>query len=172
MNESKAGPFSLTVKQRIAWAGDAFDRLRIRFYEDEASSLLLKRLQKAINVSKKLSEQIGISEICHKCDRLEGGSCCGAGMENRYDGWLLLVNMLLQVNLPEERFDPSSCYFLGQNGCTLKARHVICINHVCGKITGAIKKEDLMLLREKEGEELEILFHLNERLKVLAEQWD
>lgn len=172
MNESKTGPFSLTVKQRIAWAGDAFDRLGVRFYEDKAAGLLLKRLQTAITASRKLSERTGISRICYECDSLEGGSCCGAGMENRYDGWLLLVNMLLDVNLPDERLDPSSCYFLGQKGCTLKARHVICINHVCGKITGAIKKQDLMLLREKEGEELELLFHLNERLKVLAESRD
>lgn len=172
MDESKAGPFSLTVKQRIAWAGDAFDLLGFRFYEDKEAGLLLNRLQTAVTVTRKLSERAGISKICHECDRLEGGSCCGAGIEKRYDGWLLLVNKLLNVKLPEERFDPSSCYFLGQNGCTLKARHVICVNYVCGKIIGAIKKGDLMLLRKKEGEELELLFRLNERLKVLAQGWD
>jgi hypothetical protein len=97
----------------------------------------------------------------------EGGSCCGAGLENRYGAGLLLINLLLQTTLPQARYDENSCYFLGEKGCLLKARHAICVNYICSKISHELDPVLLGLLREKEGVELEAVFRLNEKIKTL-----
>ena len=47
------------------------------------------------------------------------------------------------------------------------ARHVICVNYVCAKITNRINPNELSRLREKEGLELDLLFLTNERVKKL-----
>lgn len=107
----------------------------------------------------------GIVDCCKECEEKEGGSCCGAGLEKHYSGILLLINLLLGVTLPLEREQPSGCFFLSPTGCLLLARHVLCINYVCNKITSRIKPENLAALREAEGEEILLLFQLNETLK-------
>ena len=99
------------------------------------------------------------------CEQEEGGSCCGTGMENRYGGRLILINLLLNVNIPQTRRDSKSCYFLGEEGCLLQARHVICINYICRKITDRIDPIKISALREKEGEEVNLLFLLHEHVK-------
>jgi hypothetical protein len=114
----------------------------------------------------------GLVQACAECETLEGGSCCGKGLEDHYDGYLLLINLLLGVNLPLERRDPRSCYFLGLKGCALAARHVICVNYLCRKATDLIDSKALALLRELEGVQLETLFLLHERVKKRVKELD
>ena len=57
--------------------------------------------------------------------------------------------------------------FEGAQGCLLLARHVICVNYLCKKITDRIEPLKLQTLREKEGMELEYLFLVYERTKKL-----
>ena len=109
----------------------------------------------------------GIADECRQCEHDEGGSCCGAGLENKYSGTLLLINLLLGAKLPSKRTGPSNCHFLGDEGCRLLARHVICVNYICRKISDRIDPERIAILREAEGRELDILFLLNERVKKL-----
>jgi len=78
---------------------------------------------------------------------------------------LLLINRLLGVTLPRQREEPSSCYFLSSTGCKLLARHVLCINYVCNKITSRVSPDQLTALREAEGKEILLLFQMNEKLK-------
>jgi hypothetical protein len=110
----------------------------------------------------------GIVELCRECEEKEGGSCCGAGLEKHYSGMLLLINRLLGVTLPNQREEPSSCFFLSSSGCRLVARHVLCINYVCNKITSRRNADQLASLREAEGEEILLLFQVNEKLKRLV----
>jgi hypothetical protein len=109
----------------------------------------------------------GIMEFCKLCAQKDGGSCCGIGLENRYTGTLLLINLLLGHSIPTRRSDPSDCFFLGKAGCGLLARQVICINYLCKKITDQIDPQNMAPLREKEGIELGLFFHLNERIKKI-----
>ena len=95
----------------------------------------------------------------------EGGSCCGYGLENRYDGWLLLINLFMDVELPKTRRDPKSCFFLGEKGCLLEVRHVICINYICKKISRQIEPSKISVLREQEGLEINFVFLLHEQIK-------
>jgi len=160
----KEVPLLSPVKEKIAWAQSCYHELEHNIRRDKQTAGLLVRLERAIAESRREMAAAGVVEICRKCEDIEGGSCCGAGIENRYDSRLLLINLLLGVTLPCERRDPDSCFFLGESGCLLQARHVICVNYLCGKITDKLDPGKLAPLRRKEGEELESLFLLNERV--------
>jgi hypothetical protein len=160
-------PLSSPIEEKIAWAEDCFERFGSKFFKDRTITDLLDRLKKAVQNSHEEMIAAGIFNLCSECERNEGGSCCGNGIENKYDGWLLLINLLLNVRLPNKRHDPKSCFFLGKNGCILLARHVICVNYICKKITDRIDPQAIKALRKKEGEELNTLFLLHENVKKI-----
>jgi hypothetical protein len=157
------------IGDRISWAEECSGALREVLTEDTEISSLLHDLSEAISDSRREMASTGIVEACRECEEEEGGSCCGAGLEDKYDGVLLLINLLLGVELPQRRHDAGSCLFLGEVGCLLKARHVICVNYLCGKAMDRADSSKLKGLREREGRELEILFRLHERIgRILA----
>ncbi len=156
----------LTIEHKIAWAERVFCLTGSRLSADPEISRLIERFDSAVAASCLMMQKAGMAEICRECEQLEGGSCCGKGIEDRYSGVLLLVNLLLGRSLPRERFDPAGCFFLGPSGCVLSARHVICINYICKKVTDSIYPEKLSCLRDCEGEELLALFLLAERVKT------
>jgi len=153
------------VEQKIAWARDVLDRRKELLLGDERIAEELSTLKQAILRSREAMTRAGIAEICRACEAHEGGSCCGAGIEKHFRATLLLVNLLLGARIPYTRHDPLSCFFLAENGCALLARHVICVDFLCQKITARIPESKIAALREKEGVELELLFVLEERIK-------
>jgi hypothetical protein len=161
----KPVPLEVSIERKITWAEDCFREFGDLLLREEDIARLLKALEKAARNSHREMAASGVAGLCRECDQREGGSCCGAGLEDHYSGPLLLINRLLGADIPEERHDPSSCFFLGEGGCLLPARHVICVNYLCKKITDRIAPRELSPLREKEGIELEYLFLLNEALK-------
>lgn len=165
-----SNPFPSTagaIFDRIAIA-QAWERIPVDFTGDETTRTLLDRLDRAIEDSHREMESLGIPAICRACEEVGGGSCCGAGMERIYEPELLFVNRLLGVDLPARRRDPVSCLFLGSEGCVLKARHVMCVNYVCDRITTQVPAEGINRLRAREGVELETLFFLEERIRTLV----
>ncbi|MGD2127474.1 MAG: hypothetical protein PVG99_15455 [Desulfobacteraceae bacterium] len=158
-------PLDSPIEEKIVWAEDCFRQIQDSLLRDKEVAELLKNLRAAIHNSREKLAQTGILDECKDCEEREGGSCCGAGIENRYSGTLLLINLLMGASLPTRRYDPSSCFFLGDQGCQLLARHVICVNYICEKISDHIDKRKIAVLREKEGIELELLFLLNERIR-------
>jgi hypothetical protein len=156
---------SSPIEEKIVWAETSYQAFKEHFLKDKAVLDGLEGVKKAIYVSRREMGKIGIAGICTECEEQEGGSCCGAGLENRFDGWLLLVNLLLDQKLPRTRRDEKSCFFLGEAGCLLYARHVICINYLCKKITRRVDPKKINSLQEKEGQEVHHLFLLNERVK-------
>lgn len=162
-------PLQSPIEEKIRWANQAHQGLAASVAADDRAAHLLDRLASALEQSRAASARTGMGEICRACEREQGGSCCGAGIEDRYDGRLLLINRLLGVRLPERRRFQARCFFLGETGCLLRARHVICVNFVCGNLTRSIDPARLAELREKEGIELEALFRLHDRLTGLME---
>ena len=158
---------SSPIEEKIAWAQHRYENFREQLIHEKSVVDYLTNLECSVQASYKEMREVGILEICRVCEKNEGGSCCGKGLENKYDGWLLLINLLLKVQLPIKRHDRRSCFFLGDAGCLLKARHVICVNYLCHQITKRISPHKLSALREKEGDELKILFLLQERLKLV-----
>ena len=158
-------PIESSIEVKLSWAKNCCRELRDELLGDEKTAEALRSFKKSAQDSYEAMIASGIVDECEDCEQREGGSCCGAGLENRYNGILLLINLLLDVKIPKKRYDPSSCFFLGQRGCQLVARHVICVNYLCKKITDRIDPQKIALLQEKEGVELEHLFFLHERIK-------
>ena len=131
---------------------------------------LLADLERCIRVSRESMLDLRIVEICKRCDEEEGGSCCGAGMENKFDTFLLLVNLLLGVTLPERHLRTESCYLLTDKGCTLKLRLVLCVDFLCDKILNELSVEELLSLQKISGEELVIGFRLYDAIKKFVRQ--
>ena len=140
-----------------AWA----DRLR----RDGGIRDLLARLEQNIQASMKAMRALRVVQACKWCEEQEGGSCCGAGIENRYDPLLLLINLLLGVSLPDRQKYLDSCYFLETDGCCLKARHVLCVNYLCKKLQQALSTDELNTLQAIVGEELDTGFTLHEAVR-------
>jgi hypothetical protein len=153
------------IEEKIAWAESCFRQAGDQLLRDGQIVGLLTELKEAIRASDRKRAETGIGNECKDCEERDGGSCCGAGLENRYDTTTLVINFLLGAKIPKERYDPVSCLFLGKTGCLLLARHVICVNYLCKKITGNIVHQELLSLQEREGVELELLFLLSERIR-------
>jgi hypothetical protein len=168
----KPVPLSSPIAHRLEWANHIFRRFKDHLAADATSAVLLSRLRTATEASAARMLDSGLVQTCAECETLQGGSCCGRGLEDHYDGYLLLINLLLGANLPEERRDPQSCYFLGPKGCMLAARHVLCVNYLCRKATDRIDSKALATLRELEGVQLETLFLLHERVRKLVKGLD
>lgn len=126
---------------------------------------LLSRLRQSIDATQQSMFILGIMEQCRHCDEEGGGSCCGAGIENKYSVVLLLINLFLGGSLPQRRYDANGCFFAGEQGCTLKARHVLCVNYLCSRIERALPPDRIIMIQRIAGNELECLFMLHEAIK-------
>jgi hypothetical protein len=153
------------VEDKISWAEYIYKQWKDQVLSDSKVAQLLAGLKRAALRSHEKMVQAGIVDLCKECEEEEGGSCCGAGLENHYTSILLFVNLLLGANVPHHRSDQASCFFLSKNGCQLLARHVICVNYLCAKIATRVPASEISSLRELEGVELDLLFVLHERLK-------
>jgi len=129
---------------------------------------LLDRLARCLDASREIMLRGGVVAACRWCEQEAGGSCCGAGIENRYTPHLLLINLLLGAALPDRRARLDSCYFLGDAGCRLRARHVLCVNYLCERLRRDLAPEVLRELEERGGSELEAVFALHETLKKIT----
>ncbi len=153
------------IVEKIHWAEDFFSFSRDELLGNRKLSGLLEALRAAVHDSHEEMASRGIVQLCRRCDEQEGGSCCGSGIEAHYGETLLLINLMLGVGLPKERAEAKGCFFLSPRGCGLLARHVVCINYLCKKVTDHFHPQELAHLREKEGIEVELLFRLNEEIK-------
>ena len=155
---------SLSIHQKIEVAQTLYKNRRNEFISNPYINNLLEKLREKIDITRKALFKSGIFAICKHCDE-EGGSCCGAGIENRYDVVLLLINLLLGVSLPEKRFESKSCFFLNKNGCTLAARHDLCVNYLCSKIKESLTLDEIIKVQTLAGDELDTLFLVHETIK-------
>ena len=155
----------MKILEKIQIARDMHAKLAGDLLTDPALMLGLETLLRESALSRAVSVDCGISEICRRCDEEEGGSCCGAGIENRYTPELLLLNLLLGVDVPETRQFEKSCQFLGERGCLLAARDIICINYLCARLRNAISENSLNLLQEINGREMTAVFVLHDMVR-------
>lgn len=155
----------MTIREKIEIARGLHARLAGVLLADPVVANGLESLIIGSRSSGKVSDDCGISGICRRCDEEEGGSCCGAGIENRYTPELLLLNLLLGVQLPDARKSPGSCYFLGERGCLLAARDIICINYLCARVRNEVSPDCLSLLQEANGREMGVLFVLHDTVR-------
>jgi hypothetical protein len=78
---------------------------------------------------------------------------------------LLAINLVLGGTLPEVRKCAKGCFFLKEDGCSLVARHVLCVNYMCLKIQKALPLDALLRVQTAAGAELDTAFLLQEAMK-------
>lgn len=152
------------IDYKIALAYHLQANFEQKLLQDKEIQAQLLQLNQNIELTWNEMVSIGVVRECSDC-ALKEGSCCGRGMENSYDEVLLLINILLGKTLPSQAYDTNSCYFLGDNGCLLRAREVICVNYLCGRIYRNIHREKLIHLQKIAGKELNTLFMLEQNIK-------
>ena len=155
----------MTIDEKIKLAQDLFSCWGEELWAEPKICGLLEALREKTASSTEVSLEVGLFAACRRCDEEEGGSCCGAGIEDRYSPHLLLINLLLGKPLPAARRLANSCYFLGPEGCMLPARDVLCINYLCAGLQKSLAHEDLLRLQAIIGEEMETVFLTHEAVK-------
>ena len=153
------------ICKKIEWACGVMDAFGPAILADAVIDGLLKGYQGAIKNTLAEMSVAGVAGQCADCAVNDNGSCCGNGIENRFDPSLLLVNLLMGCKLPMSRLDPHGCLFLGGNGCLIAARHLICINYICKRLKEKIDPKALRHLEKKIGDEADAGFALEEALK-------
>ncbi len=154
------------MEKKIKWAKRIYNTFGSRLLEDETVRSLLKKYERSIDNNWKVMEQTGVVEECTRCALEDGGSCCGSGIENKFDVVNLLINLLMKVSLPKGPWDPTGCWFLGERGCLIKARHVICVNFICRRLYDRLDKEAIRRVQNAMQQETEYGFMLEEYLKI------
>jgi hypothetical protein len=160
---SQSSPSS--IYEKIEQAHNLLETCGSSLTEDPHIHTLLRKLRDCIESTNQSMVTLGVVAECKNCEEREGGSCCGSGIENKYDAVLLLINLLLGFSLENQEPSKNSCSFLGKKGCTLTARHVLCVNYICQKLQKKLTREELIALQTCAGEELDTLFILHEAIK-------
>ena len=162
-NLSQSSPSS--IHEKIEQAHNLLETCGSSLMKDPHIHALLIKLRDCIENTNQSMVTLGVVAECKNCEEREGGSCCGSGIENKYDAVLLLINLLLGFSLENEEPSGNSCYFLGEKGCKLTARHVLCVNYMCQTLQKKLAREQLISLQTCAGEELDTLFILHEAIK-------
>ena len=156
---------STRINEKISVARDLYEKWGRALRADSGISAQLQELSARVEASSSFSIRSGVARACMLCDREEGGSCCGAGIEDRYTKELLLINLMLGVTLPESENSENSCHFLRESGCILSARDILCINYLCSGLKKIIYPEHLLQLQEVYGSEMELIFLLHDKIR-------
>ena len=170
MRPTECFDHGLSIQDKIKSAQNLYLLWKDTLRKQSHINTLLADLERCIRISRKSMLEFRIVEICKRCDEKEGGSCCGAGMENKFDTLLLLLNLLLGVTLQEHHSRKDSCYLLTDKGCILKVRLVLSVDFLCDKILNALRVEELLSLQKISGEELVAGFRLYDAIKQFMRQ--
>ncbi|HID97591.1 MAG TPA: hypothetical protein EYP57_05310 [Thermodesulfobacteriaceae bacterium] len=155
-----------SIEQKISRARNLWANHGERLSVLPEVSLLLNRYREELSESRRLMDELGLVALCSTCSsEVDIGGCCGSGIEDWYDEILLLLNLMLDVDIPERRFDRRVCLFLGPEGCRIWARYHFCVNYLCPGIIASLEPRDLALLRAQSGKELFLCWELENRLK-------
>lgn len=155
----------LSIEEKIKTTRKLYDSWAGQLKREPRIHELIYKLEQCLDNSRAAMLELGIVETCKHCDEGDGGSCCGTGLENKFDTFLLLMNLLLGVSLPQRHQRPDSCYLLSNKGCTLKVRLVLCVDFLCPTILNTISHGDLIRLQQVSGDELTTGFLLYDAIK-------
>jgi len=172
LRTSECYDLSASLEEKLEKARELFRRWGDRLLAEPDIASGLQRMEEYIEKTWEVMFRAGVVETCKYCDEQEGGSCCGAGIDMKYDPVLLLMNLLLGVPLPDRRHEEGSCFFLGERGCKLKVRLVLCVDYLCPKLRRKLDHDDLVELQTVSGDELLEGFILYDAIKTRLRRWN
>lgn len=114
---------------------------------------LINRLKNAAQNTFEKMGSLNIINTCSLCARKHPGGCCFNGVEEWFDSRMLLINLLLGIQFPEQRKYPDGCFFLGDKGCLLLSRHPFCINFYCPNLKNETGPDSMNLLNSLAAKE-------------------
>lgn len=144
------------VTEQTQKANELYSLIASDILKDEKCASLLNELKAAIEDSWKLMKELGVVDICSACADEKPGGCCYFGIETCYTDMILLMNLLIGVNIPEQRKLEKNCLFAGEHGCLLKARFKTCIYHLCPRLKNPLSEYDLFRLRATTNYEIKL----------------
>ncbi len=142
------------IRERIRRARDIFTAHGAAILEDAPITSALVRYGSLIDQTQESMCRMGVVDQCGACARDSPGSCCFDGIEEGYGVSLLLLNLLMECELPEEKMVSGSCLFVGEYGCLLRARYYFCLHYLCPRLKDALGAERTRKLLQTLGEEL------------------
>jgi hypothetical protein len=169
----KRYPFSTKILKVVTKANKTWYKLVYGcFSRVEDAKTSLEDLKAAIEQSWTLMKKLRVVEGCGTCATVKpGGGCCGAGIENWYDPYVLLMNLMLGREIPDQRPDKTSCLFLGPTGCRLIARFHFCIDYLCHDIKERLSQTDMEKLCAQNGREIYMGWQLENILRERLHAW-
>lgn len=115
---------------------------------------LLAKFREQVEATNQLFGKLDVAADCADCCEREKGPCCFDGAQRWYDLRLLLINLLLEVELPDSPELVDDCWFNSPTGCKLLVKDSICLNFFCPDIQARLSEADVLSLRQQVGREL------------------
>lgn len=153
------------VEEKIGRARWLYAQLGQELSSDTEIRTLLDNYLEAIGKTGAAMRRNGVVKGCTACAAQPHGSCCFSGIEEGFDHMLLLINMLLGRELPDEKGLPGSCYFVGEYGCKLIAKSYFCLHYLCPELKAMLGSAGCRDLLRIVGEELSAGWELEQTLR-------
>jgi hypothetical protein len=164
MPSARTGPEE-AVSRMIQQALRLYDQFGPEMITDPEILALLDSYCSAIDRSGARMRDVGVVETCTDCAIHGPGSCCFPGIEEGYDTILLFINRLMGCTLPDEREVDASCFFVGSEGCKLKARYYFCLHYLCPRLQSLLGTPGAHDLLATIGEELAAGWQLEQTIR-------
>jgi hypothetical protein len=146
------------IEEKIEWAERNLDLVK----SDGKIKKLIEELEKIADECEKCLAEVGITTLCAGCGNK---SCCGRGIEDKFDPVVILINLLVKGEVPKKREIDNGCFFLSEGGCKLRIKEIICINYLCKKIYDTIALKEIIRVQKICGKEMELIFRVCEEIK-------
>jgi len=140
------------LEQRLELARELAGRRGTDWRADPALLEPLQHLRDAAADLARASRGAGIDRICTDCGRRNEDGCCQPRMGDEASGAAYLVEILAFGEPPLPHPDDGSCPFMGDRGCVLELKPVICVNHLCPEIHAEVPGDEIRDLKKATGE--------------------
>lgn len=154
-----------SLELKLFWANRLYEMSGRAILQVPAMASLMAAYDDAIARTWSAMRSLDVVSHCTDCAVNDGGSCCGKGIEDHFDVPLLLINRLMGVTLPTQRWNEHGCWFLGPRGCLVKARHTLCVNYICKRLHASLSHEAIIALGQATVDETDAGFRLEEAIK-------
>ena len=137
---------------------------------DAVAAQALERLEEALATLREKMRAARMDRICRVCGEHNDGGCCGASVARQVDPWLLLAGRLLGTHATPMHHDPTTCCFLGPDGCVLALKPFICVQYDCREMIASVDPGRLAAVQQARDELLDAWVVVESRLRELCRE--